>query len=66
MAHLLRLLEYAQVEMFQLGEAVLEKVVLGGDQLASFVDALLEENGRGLVLQAGHLEGLHHDLVVAA
>ena len=52
--------------MLQLRQAVLEQGVLRVDQLCTSVGALLEFDWRGLILKAGHLEGLHNDLIGSA
>ena len=52
--------------MFQLCEAVLEQRVLSGKQLFSCVGLIFEYYRRWIVLEARHLEGLHHNLVVVA
>lgn len=50
--------------MLQLGQAVLEQVMLGIDELFPLVHTLLEEYRRWLVLEARHLKGLHYGLIV--
>ena len=62
---LLAILEHTQVQMPQLGQAVLEQGVLGVNQLLATVDAMLECDRRWSVLQASHLEGLHDGLIGA-
>ena len=52
--------------MLELREAVLEQNVLGLDELISSVGLVLKVHRTGLVLQAGHLKGLHNDLVMVA
>ena len=52
--------------MLQLRQAVLEQGVLRVDQLCTSVGALLEFDWRGLILEAGHLECLHNNLIGSA
>ena len=50
--------------MFQLRETILEKRILRADQLESVVGRVFKHDGGGLILEAGHFEGFHHDFVL--
>ena len=62
---LLAVLKHTQVQVPQLGQAVLEKGVFGANKFLTAVDALLKRDRRWAVLQTGHLEGLHDCLIGA-
>ena len=65
LVHSLATVKHAQIQMFELREAVLQQILLGAYELLPLVHALLEEDGGRLVLKACHLERLHNCLVLA-
>lgn len=52
--------------MLQLCQTILEQMIFRGDKIVARVALPLERHWARLVLQACHLECLHHDLIVTA